>query len=109
MWDALHPLYASYGGTTSLKQVANSLEMSMRQVGRDAKELAATFGFGRGYRDTLLVLRLRVAALLLSAPAATVADVAAAVGYGSAIAMARAFRDASLPAPSVVQAALRGE
>ncbi|HEY1812559.1 MAG TPA: hypothetical protein VGG74_09460 [Kofleriaceae bacterium] len=109
MWDALHPLYASYGGTTSLKQVANSLDMSMRQVGRDAKELAATFGFGRGYRDTLLVLRLRVAALLLSAPAATVADVAAAVGYGSAIAMARAFRDARLPAPSVVQAALRGE
>ena len=109
MWDALHPLYASYGGTTSLKQVANSLDMSMRQVGRDAKEMAATFGFGRGYRDTLLVLRLRVAALLLSAPSATVADVAAAVGYGSAIAMARAFRDAKLPAPSAVQAAVRGE
>jgi len=109
MWDALHPLYASYGGTTSLKQVAASLGMSMRQVGRDAKEMAATFGFGRGYRDTLLVLRLRVATLLLSAPAATVADVAAAVGYGSAIAMARAFRDAKLPAPSAVQAAVRGE
>jgi transcriptional regulator GlxA family with amidase domain len=55
------------------------------------------------------VLRLRVAALLLSAPAATVADVASAVGYGSAIAMARAFRDAKLPPPSSVQAAVRGE
>jgi AraC-like DNA-binding protein len=109
MWQALHPLYTSYGGTTSLKQLANSLNMSMRQVGRDAKEMAATFGFGSGYRDSLLVLRLRVAALLLSAPAATVADVASFVGYGSAIAMARAFRDAKLPPPSAVQAAVRGE
>ncbi len=109
MWDALHPLYTSYGGTASLKQVANSLGMSMRQVGRDAKEMATTFGFGHGYRDSLLVLRLRVAALLLSAPEATVADVAATVGYGGAIAMARAFRDAKLPAPSAVQAAVRGE
>jgi transcriptional regulator GlxA family with amidase domain len=83
--------------------------MSMRQVGRDAKEMATTFGFGHGYRDSLLVLRLRVAALLLSAPEATVADVAATVGYGGAIAMARAFRDAKLPAPSAVQAAVRGE
>lgn len=109
MWDALQPLYTSYGGTASLKQVANSLGMSMRQIGRDAKEMATTFGFGHGYRDSLLVLRLRVAALLLSAPEATVADVAAAVGYGGAIAMARAFRDAKLPAPSAVQAAVRGE
>ena len=109
LWEALKPLYQTYGGTASLKQLANSLEMSMRQVGRDAKELAATFGFGSGYRDALLVLRLRSAALLLSAPEGTVAEVATAVGYGSPIAMARAFRDAKLPAPSVVQAALRGE
>jgi AraC-like DNA-binding protein len=109
LWEALRPLYQTYGGTASLKQLANSLNMSMRQVGRDAKELAATFGFGSGYRDALLVLRLRSAALLLSAPEGTVAEVATAVGYGSPIAMARAFRDAKLPAPSAVQAALRGE
>ena len=109
LWEALQPLYQTYGGTASLKQLANSLNMSMRQVGRDAKELAGTFGFGHGYRDALLVLRLRTAALLLSAPEGTVAEVASAVGYGSPIAMARAFRDAKLPAPSAVQAALRGE
>ena len=96
LWDALRPLYETYGGTVSLKQLAASLDMSMRQVGRDAKELAATFGFGSGYRDALLVLRLRVAVLLLSAPDSTVAEVATAVGYGSPIAMARAFRDAKL-------------
>ena len=109
IWEALRPLYQTYGGTASLKQLAGSLGMSMRQVGRDAKDMAATFGFGTGYRDTLLVLRLRIAVLLLSAPGATVAEVATIVGYGSPIAMARAFRDAKLPAPTAVQASLRGE
>jgi AraC-like DNA-binding protein len=109
LWDALQPLYQTYGATTSLKQLASSLGMSMRQVGRDAKDLSAAFGIGGGYRDALLVVRLRMAVLLLSARDATVADVAKLVGYGSAIAMARAFRDAKLPAPSVVQTELRGE
>ncbi len=109
LWAALEPLYSTYGATTSLKQLASSLGMSMRQVGRDAKELSTAFGIGGGYRDALLMLRLRVAVLLLSAPQATVQDVAKLVGYGSPIAMARAFRDAKLPAPSTVQAALRGD
>ena len=107
LWSALEPLYQTYGGTTSIKQLASSLGMSIRQVGRDAKDLAKTFGFTGGYRDTLLILRLRLAALLLSAPEATVEGVAKLAGYGSAIAMARAFRDAKLPAPSAVQDELR--
>jgi AraC-like DNA-binding protein len=53
------------------------------------------------------VLRLRAACLMLSAPAGTPSEVARAVGYGSLDAMGRAFRDASLPAPSVVQEAVR--
>jgi AraC-like DNA-binding protein len=109
LWSALAPLYSQYGATTSLKQLASSLDMSMRQVGRDAKELAKAFGIVGGYRDALLMLRLRVAVLLLSAPEATVVDVARLVGYGSPIAMARAFRDAKLPSPSVIQATVRGE
>lgn len=109
LWQALEPLYSTYGATTSLKQLASSLGMSMRQVGRDAKEMSAAFGIGGGYRDALLMLRLRVAVLLLSAPGGTVADVAKHVGYGSPIAMARAFRDAKLPSPSAIQAAMRGE
>ena len=107
-WGAIEPLYREHGATMSIKQIASSLGLSLRQVGRDAKELASTFGLGDGYRDAMIVLRLRMAALLLSAPGGTVAEVARLVGYGSAIAMARAFRDAKLPAPSVVQAALRG-
>jgi AraC-like DNA-binding protein len=109
LWSALQPLYATYGGTASLKQLAATLGMSLRQISRDAKELAATFGFTGGYRDTLLVLRLRTAVLLLSAPGGSVNEVARLVGYGSPIAMARAFRDAKLPAPSAVQDALRRE
>jgi AraC-like DNA-binding protein len=109
LWAALQPLYAAYGGTTSLKQLAASLGLSLRQTSRDAQELARTFGFTAGYRDALLVLRLRTAVLLLSAPDASVTEVARLVGYGSAIAMARAFRDARLPAPSAVQDAVRGE
>lgn len=107
LWGALQPLYAQYGATASIKQLAGALGMSMRQVGRDAKELASTFGLGDGYRDALLVLRLRTAVLMLSAAEATVAEVARLVGYGSPIAMARAFRDAKLPAPSDVQNSLR--
>ncbi len=107
LWAALEPLYSTYGATTSLKQLASSLGMSMRQVGRDAKEMSAAFGIGGGYRDALLMLRLRVAVLLLSAEGGTVAEVARLVGYGSPIALARAFRDAKLPSPSAIQAAMR--
>jgi AraC-like DNA-binding protein len=109
LWAALQPLYATYGGTASLKQLAASLQMSLRQIGRDAKELATTFGFSGGYRDALLVLRLRTAVLLMSAPDASIADIARLVGYGSSIAMARALRDAKLPAPTTIQSALRGD
>jgi AraC-like DNA-binding protein len=52
-------------------------------------------------------LRLLFAERLMSSPEATVQDVAKLVGYGSPIAMARAFRDAKLPSPSVIQAAVR--
>ena len=108
LWGALQPLYQAHGGTVSLKQVAASLGLSMRQVGRDATDLANEFGLGRGYRDGLRVLRLRMAVPLLSAPDATIGLVASLVGYGSPIAMARAFRDAGLPAPSAIRTALRG-
>jgi hypothetical protein len=51
--------------------------------------------------------RLRAATLMLSSPGVTPSDVARIVGYGSLDAMGRAFRDARLPAPSDVQAAVR--
>lgn len=108
VWTVIKPLYEDLATSTSLKQIATLANLSLRQLGRDLGELTRTFGlFGAGFRDAARVLRLRAACLMLSAPTGTPSEVARAVGYGSLDAMGRAFRDASLPAPSVVQEAVR--
>ena len=107
-WAALRPLYEDLATSASLKQIAAIAGLSLRQLGRDLRDFTRTFGlFGGGFRDAMRVLRLRAAVLLLSAPEGTPSEVARAVGYGSLDAMGRAFRDARLPAPSVVQEAVR--
>ena len=108
LWTVLKPLYEDQATSASLKQIAIVAKLSLRQLGRDLSEVTRTFGlFGAGFRDAMRVLRLRAAVLMLSAPGSTPSDVARSVGYGSLDAMGRAFRDAQLPAPSVVQAAVR--
>ena len=108
LWKVMRPFYENLSTGVSLKQIAMLAQLSLRQLGRDLGDLSRTFQmFGAGFRDAMRVLRLRAAVLLLSAPAATPAEVAHAVGYGSLDAMGRAFRDASLPAPSIVLDAVR--
>jgi len=108
LWAVLRPLYQDLATSASLKQIAMIAGLSLRQLGRDLRDMTRTFGlFGVGFRDAMRVLRLRAAVLLLSAPDGTPSDVARTVGYGSLDAMGRAFRDASLPAPSIVQEAVR--
>ena len=108
IWTVLRPLYEDLATSTSLKQIATLAGLSLRQLGRDLGDFTRTFGlFGGGFRDAMRVLRLRAAVLLLSAPDGTPSEVARAVGYGSLDAMGRAFRDAQLPAPSVIQEAVR--
>lgn len=108
VWAVMRPLYQHLATSASLKQIAALAGLSLRQLGRDLTDLTRTFGlFGTGFRDAMRILRLRAAVLLLSAPDATPGDVARLVGYGSLDAMGRAFRDAQLPAPSVVHAAVR--
>ncbi len=108
LWSVIRPLYEDLATSTSLKQIATLAKLSLRQLGRDLGDITRTFGlFGGGFRDATRVLRLRAAVLLLSAPGGTPSEVARAVGYGSLDAMARAFRDAKLAAPSVVQGAVR--
>jgi AraC-like DNA-binding protein len=107
-WAVMRPLYQNLATSASLKQIAGLAGLSLRQLGRDLRELTRTFAlFGSGFRDAMRVLRLRAAVLLLSAPDGSPSDVARTVGYGSLDAMGRAFRDASLPAPSIVQEAVR--
>lgn len=108
LWRVMRPLYENLSTGVSLKQIAMLSQLSLRQLGRDLGDLSRTFQmFGAGFRDAMRVLRLRAAVLMLSAPAATPAEVARTVGYGSLDAMGRAFRDASLPAPSIVLDAVR--
>jgi AraC-like DNA-binding protein len=108
VWAALKPLYGDLATSTSLKQVAQIARLSLRQLGRDLRDFTDTFNlYGGGYREAMRVLRLRAAVTLLSAPGGTPSDVARTVGYGSLDAMGRAFRDAHLPAPSIVQEAVR--
>ncbi len=108
VWAVMRPLYQNLSASASLKQIASLAGLSLRQLGRDLGDLTRTFGlFGAGFRDAMRVIRLRAAVLLLSAPDGTPSDVARIVGYGSLDAMGRAFRDAHLPAPSLVQEAVR--
>jgi AraC-like DNA-binding protein len=108
LWTVMRPLYQNLATSASLKQIAALAGLSLRQLGRDLRDLTRTFGlFGTGFRDAMRVLRLRAAVLLLSAPDGSPSDVARTIGYGSLDAMGRAFRDAHLPAPSVVQEAVR--
>lgn len=108
IWTTLKPFYNDLAMSTSLKQIAVIAGLSLRQLGRDLGDFTRDFGlFGGGFRDATRVLRLRAAVLFLSAPGATPSEVARTVGYGSLDAMGRAFRDAKLPAPSIVQEAVR--
>ena len=108
IWTTLKPFYNDLAMSTSLKQIAVIAGLSLRQLGRDLGDFTRDFGlFGGGFRDATRVLRLRAAVLFLSAPGSSPSEVAKAVGYGSLDAMGRAFRDAKLPAPSVVQEAVR--
>jgi len=108
VWAVMQPLYQHLATSTSLKQIASLAGLSLRQLGRDLTDLTRTFAlFGGGFRDAMRILRLRAAVLLLSAPDGTPSDVARTIGYGSLDAMGRAFRDAHLPAPSIVQEAVR--
>jgi AraC-like DNA-binding protein len=108
LWAVMRPLYQRLSTSASLKQIAALAGLSLRQLGRDLGDLTRTFGmFGGGFREAMRILRLRAAALLLSAPEGTPSEVARLVGYGSVDAMGRAFRDAGLPAPSIVAEAVR--
>lgn len=107
-WAGLAPLYTNQMTSASIFTLKKLTGMSIRQLARDIKLLTKTFGLpGEGFRDTVKVMRLRTAVMLLSSPGATATEVAQQVGYKSLEAMGRAFRDSGLPAPSVVQQQVR--
>lgn len=110
LWQGVRPMVERLYLTPTVLEVSSATGISARQVDRYVGQFLARFGHlgGAGWRLATRHMRLKLAVLWLSAEGVTVADVAAATSYGSADAMARAFRDAGLPAPSVVQSKLRG-
>ena len=93
-------------GEWTMGEAAEAVGLSVRQLRRDIDGFVDAFQFGLGgWRHEMRRLRLKIAALGLSAEGATVAEVARATGYGSTEAMARAFREAGLPPPSTVLSA----
>jgi len=108
VWAVLRPLYGKVEVSAGFKDIQPLARLSTRQLSRDLTDLIGTFGlFGGGFREVMRVIRLRAAVLLLSAPDATPSAVSRLVGYGSLDAMGRAFRDAKLRAPSLVQSEIR--
>jgi AraC-like DNA-binding protein len=108
LWRAVGPMIERFCLVPTLQEVGDAAGVSVRQVDRFMQEFVARFGLvGQGFRQTTRHVRLKLAVLLLSADDATIADVASTVGYLSSDAMARAFRDAGLPAPTKIQQLLR--
>lgn len=105
VWSAMRPALERLAALAPLKELGVS---SPRQTKRDIDLLASSYPVVRGgWRAMVQRYRLKLAVLFLSAEGVTVATVAREVGYGSADAMGRAFRDAGLPSPSEVQRRLR--
>jgi len=107
LWNAMAPLYGSYTTAVSLFDLARQAGLSLRQLRRDVKAMSSTFAlYGAGFRETIQVLRLRLAILLLSSHDVTIGEIAKRVGYSGLDALARAFRDNGLPPPNVVREAV---
>ncbi len=108
LWAALRPMAERFYSSPTLQEVSAGSGISLRQLARDVEEfLGRTKLGGSGWRETTHRFRLKLAIVGLSAADVSIAAVASAAGYGSTVAMARAFQDAGLPAPMTVREALR--
>ena len=95
--------------TPTLDEMSADAEVSPRQLRRDVRAFVAMLGIGQGmsWREDIVSLRLRLAVTLLSAPGATPAAVATAVGYGRLSSMGRAFQNGGIALPRVITPVLQ--
>lgn len=105
-WSALEPSLSTLDLGVSLRLLATRSGVTTRQVARNIEHLLAWTGHPVGFRVFLAEWRVRLAVMLLSAPAARLSDIAALVGYASVESMSAAFRDAGLAPPAEVQEAV---
>ncbi|MDP1825498.1 MAG: hypothetical protein Q8L48_19725 [Archangium sp.] len=88
--------------------LADAQGVSVRQVRRHLRAAEGWLGpyaSAEGWRSQLNRTRVVTAVAFLACSTCRLAEVAHAVGYGSVRAMLRAFRNAGLPAPSVLRGA----
>lgn len=110
LWRAFRPMAERLYLTPTLQEVGDLTGLSTRMLERYIQEFVGDFGLAGGsWRASTRYLRLRLAAILLTAEDATVNEVALRVGYRSPDAMARAFRDAGMLTPSEIQERVRAE
>ncbi len=105
MWRGLRPVVERFDLLGGLKEVCAGMGVTPREFDRYARLFLSSFGImGEGWREVARHLRLKLAIIFLSASGATINEVARVVGYGSADAMIRAFRDEGLPTPGALRA-----
>jgi AraC-like DNA-binding protein len=104
LWTAARPMAEEFDLVASLDAIALGAGLSLRHVTREVKDFASALRVPFwGWRESTRCLRMKVAMLGLSVETMPIAEVARIAGYGSVEATGRAFRDASLEAPSRVR------
>lgn len=107
LWRAIATAYGRGDVLPSLKWLAATSALSLRQTSRNVEALQRSVLLpGTRWRDALRVLRLKLASMFLSCPELHVGEIASALGYGRLEAMTNAFQRAGLPSPTRVRAAL---
>ncbi len=108
MARALDLALSNLEGQPMTADLEKLLGLSARQVNRLVQAFNARYGFNSvGWRDTRNRRRLMMGATFMTAPSATVAQVAKIVGYRSPTAFARALADAGLPPPRAIPDVVR--
>jgi AraC-like DNA-binding protein len=102
LWNGLRPLIEQMALGSTLDDLSRDASVPKSRARRYVEQMLIGL-IGTGFRGLTHHLRLQAAVLMLSADGASIAEVARTVGYGSTAAMARAFRDAGLEAPTTVR------
>ncbi|MBK7861488.1 MAG: helix-turn-helix domain-containing protein [Archangiaceae bacterium] len=96
-------------GRATTAHLAEASGLSARQLQRVLTRFNRRYGINaRSWRDVRNRCRVQLAALMLSLPERSVAQIAADVGYASPNAMTRAFAEVKLPAPARFRAMVLG-
>lgn len=106
VWEAFRRVYRALDTASSIKQLS-ALALgtaSSKRIEREVSALLRDYLFPAAHwRDITSYTRLGLAALLLSCPELSIAEVAKEVGYAHSTALTNAFAHAGLPPPSTIR------